>query len=172
MERFEIKTAKCATVVAGSYIKTPPILQKLKRSLFSIVIKKDNFCFLYCVTEALFSFVSRTFRPKTHLENVHKLYFNAKQMPMPLSGIRSFEVRNRCSINVYQLDGRKLINIYSNKNNSQRRKVNLLRLVDRKRSHYCLIKTFQTLFIIFLARRRKDQLAQRVDSVDIVSNLF
>ena len=26
MERFEIKTAKCATVVAGSYIETPPIL--------------------------------------------------------------------------------------------------------------------------------------------------
>ena len=66
-------------------------------------------------------------------------------MPMPLSGIRSFEVRNRCSINVYQLDGRKLINIYSSKNKSQRRKVNLLRLVDGKRSHYCLIKNFSNL---------------------------
>ena len=145
MERFEIKTAKCATVVAGSYIETPPILQKLKRSLLNIVNKKDNFCFLYCVGAALFSFVGRAFRPKTHLENVQKLHFNAKQMPMPLSGIRSFEVRNRCSINVYQLDGRKLINIYSSKNKSQRRKVNLLRLVDGKRSHYCLIKNFSNL---------------------------
>ena len=79
MKRFEIKTAKCATVVAGPYI-----LQKLKRSLLNIVNKKDNFCFLYCVAAALLSFVGRAFRPKTHLENVQKLHFNAKQMPMPL----------------------------------------------------------------------------------------
>ena len=122
MERFEIKTAKCATVVTGSYIETPPILQKLKRSLLNIVNKKDIFCFLYCVATALFSFVGRVFRPKTHLENVQKLHFNAKQMPMPLSGIRSFELRNRCSINVYQLDGRNLINIYSSKKQKSEKK--------------------------------------------------
>ena len=65
MERFEIKTAKCATVVAGSYIETPPLLQKLKKHILNIVNKKDNFCFLYCVAAALFSFVGRAFRPKT-----------------------------------------------------------------------------------------------------------
>ena len=70
------------------------------------------------------------------------LHFNAKQMPMLLSGIRSFIVRNRCSIYIYQIDGRKLINIYSSKNNSQRRKVNVLILVDGKPSHFCLIKNF------------------------------
>lgn len=145
MERFEIKTAKCATVVAGSYIKTPPVLQKLKRSLVNVVNKNDNFCFLYCVAAALFSFVGRAFRPKTHLENIQKLHFNANQMPMPLSGIRSFEVKNRCSINVYQLDGRKLINIYNSKNKQQRRKVNLLRLIEGERNHYCLIKNFSNL---------------------------
>ena len=60
-ERFEIKTAKCA---AGSYIKRPPILQKLKRNLLNIVNKKDNFCFLYFVAAALFSSVGRAFRPE------------------------------------------------------------------------------------------------------------
>ena len=63
-------------------------------------------------------------------------------MPMPLSGIRSFKLRNKCSINVYQLDGSKLINVYNSKNKGSKPRVELLRLVDGKRSHYCLIKNF------------------------------
>ena len=66
-------------------------------------------------------------------------------MPMPLSRIRSFETRNKCSINVCQLEDNKLINIYSSKNKKSRRRVDLLRLVNGKRSHYCLIKNFSNI---------------------------
>ena len=116
-----------------------------KKSLLNIVNKKDSFCFLYCIAAALFSFVGSPFRPKSHMKNIEKLNFDPKQMPMPLSGIRSFEMRNKCSINVYQLEDNKLINIYSSKNKKSRRRVDLLRLVNGNRSHYCLIKNFSNI---------------------------
>ena len=145
LSRLEIKTAQIASSPPGTYIETPPILRNLKKSLLNIVNKKDSFCFLYCIAAALFSFVGSPFRPKSHMKNIEKLNFDPKQMPMPLSGIRSFEMRNKCSINVYQLEDNKLINIYSSKNKKSRRRVDLLRLVNGKRSHYCLIKNFSNI---------------------------
>ena len=156
LKRFEIKTAKCSSVVGGSYIETPSLLKKASRSLLNIVNKKDNFCFLYCVAAALFAFVGRPFRPKTHLENVQKLKFNAREMPMPLSGIRSFELLNKCKIYVYQLEGNKLVNVYNSKNKNFKKRVDLLRLVEEKRSHYCLIKNFSNI-IHHLSRSPKKQ---------------
>ena len=152
--RFELKTAKC-----GSYIETPAILQKVSRSLLNIINKKDNLCFIYCVAAALFSFsfVGRPFRLKTHLKNVQKLKFNASEMPMPLSGIRSFELQNKCKIYVYQLDGNKLVNVYNSKNKKFKRRVDLLRLIEgKKKRHYCLIRNFSNI-IHHLSRSPKKQ---------------
>ena len=154
--RFELKTAKCASAVGGSYIETPAILQKVSRSLLNIINKRDNLCFIYCVAAALFSFVGRPFRPKTHLKNVQKLKFNASEMPMPLSGIRSFELRNKCKIYVYQLDGNKLVNVYNSKNKKFKRRVDLLRLIEGKKRHYCLIRNFSNI-IHHLSRSPKKQ---------------
>ena len=143
--RLEIKTAQLASSPTSTYIETPPILRNLKKSLLNNVNKKDSLCFLYCIAAALFFFVGSPFRPESHLKNIEKLNFGPKQMPMPLSGIRSFEMRNKYSINVYQLEDNKLINIYSSKNKKSRRRLDLLRLVDGKRSHYCLIKSFSNI---------------------------
>ena len=54
-------------------------------------------------------------------------------------------MRSKCSINVYQLEDNKLINIYNSKNKKSRRRVDLSRLVNGKRSHYCLIKYFSNI---------------------------
>ena len=75
-------------------------------------------------------------------------------MPMPLSGILSFEKRNRCSINVYQMENSKLVSVYHCKNRIGRHKIDLFRLMDNQKSHYCLIKSFSNLFH-FLTRSRK-----------------
>ena len=61
-------------------------------------------------------------------------------MPMPLSDIPSFEKCNHCSINVYQLEHTKLVSVYHSKNRKGRYRIDLLRLLENKDSHCCLIK--------------------------------
>ena len=58
-------------------------------------------------------------------------------MPMPLCAIPSFEKRNRCSINVYQMETSKLVSVYHSKNRRGRHKIDLLRLMDNQNSHHC-----------------------------------
>ena len=153
LTRLEIKTVSCSKVTGGSYIETPPILKPLNRSILKVVNKRDNFCFLYCVAAGLFSFIGRTNSPKTHKKNIERLSFNSKLMPMPLSAIPSFEKRNRCSFNVYQMENSKLVSVYHSKNRRGRHKSDPLRLMDNQNSHYCLIKNFSNL-IHFLTRSR------------------
>ena len=131
--RMEIKTVSCSKVTGGSYIETPPILKPLNRWIMNVVNKRDNFCFLYCVAAALFSFIGRANSPKTHKKNIERLSFNSKLMPMPLSAITSFEKRNRCSINVYQMENSKLVSVYHSKNRRGRHKIDLLRLTDNQK---------------------------------------
>ena len=153
LTRLEIKTVSCSKVTGGSYIETPPNLKPQNRSTLNVVNKRDNFCFLYCVAAALFSFIGRANSPKTHKKNIERLYFNSKLMPMPLSAIPSFEKRNHCSINVYQMENSELVCVYHSKNRRGRHKIDLLRLMDNQNSHYCLIKNFSNL-IHFLNRSR------------------
>ena len=141
----EVKTATCQMACGSSYIATPIILKGLSRSLLNIKNKKDNFCFLYCVAAAIFSFIGRPSHPSNHKENVRRLKFNSARMPMPLSSIPTFERSNDVSINVYQLEGRKLVAVYYSKRKSSKRRINLLRLVEGSNSHYCLITNFSNL---------------------------
>lgn len=156
LKRLEIRTVSCSNVTGSSFIETPAILKPLTRTILNIVNKRDNFCFLYCIAAALFSFVGRATSPKSHRKNIQRLHFNSKLMPMPLTSIPCFEKRNKCSINVYQLEEAKLVSVYHTKNREARNKIDLLRLVENKNSHYCLIKNFSNL-IHFLTRSKVKQ---------------
>ena len=74
---------------------------------------------------------------------------------MPLSASYSFEKRNRCSMNVYQIENSKLISLYHSKNRTGRHKANLFRLMDNQNSHYCLIKNFSKLINFLTMSRMK-----------------
>ena len=124
--------------------------------MLNVVNKRDNFCFLYCIAAALSSFVARPHIPKIHKKNFERLSFNPKLMPMPLSAIPTFEKRNRCSINVYQLENSKLVSVYHSKNGKGRHKIDLLRLLKNKNSHLCLINNISNL-IYFLCRWKSKQ---------------
>ena len=76
-------------------------------------------------------------------------------MPMPLSAIPSFDKRNRCSINVYQMDNSKLVSLYHSKNRKGRHTIDRLRLKDNQNSHYCLIKNFSNLIHLLIRSRIK-----------------
>ena len=142
---IEVKTATCQMACESSYIATSTILKGLSRSLLNIKNKKDNFCFLCCVAAAIFSFTGRPSHPSSHKENVRRLKFNSARMPMHLSSIPTFERSKDVSINVYQLEGRKLVAVYYSKRKSSKRRINLLRLVEGSNSHYCLITNFSNL---------------------------
>ena len=146
--RSEITTVSCSKVTGGSYIETTPTRKPLSRSILDIVNKRDKFCFLYCVAAALFSFIGKNNSPTTHKKNIERLSFNSKRLPMPLSTIPSFEKRNRCSINVYQMQNSKLVSVYHSKTRRGRHKIDLLRITDNQSSHYCLIS--QIVFICWL----------------------
>ena len=76
-------------------------------------------------------------------------------MPMPLSAIPSFEERNRCSINVHQIENSKLKCVYYSKNRKRRHKIDL-RIFNNQNSHYCLNKSFSNLFHFLTRSRMKD----------------
>ena len=135
LKRLEIKTVSCSNVTGASYIETPALLKPLTRTILNIVNKRDNFCFLYCIAAALFSFVGRATSPKSHKKNIQRLHFNSELMPMPLTSIPWFERKNDCYINVYQLEESKLVSVYHTKNRKARNKIDLLRLVDIKNNH-------------------------------------
>ena len=152
---IEVKTATCQTLNGSSYIETPNILKGLSKNLLNVRNKKDIFCFLYCVAASNFSFIGGTIYPKSHKEIVKRLKFNAKRMPMPLSSIAPFEKSNNVSINVYQLDNHKLVVVYYSKNKTSKRRINLFRLVDGSKSHYCLIKIFSNLLQLLTRSEKK-----------------
>ena len=145
MKKLEIKTAACGNVTGGSYVETPPIIKPLKRSILSVFNRQYKFCFLYCLAAENFSFLGRPHSPKIH-EKIERLSSNPKLMPMPLSAVPTFEKRNRCSINVYQLEKSKLVSMYHSKNRKRR----------HKNSHYCLIKNISNM-IHFLCRSKLKQ---------------
>ena len=91
---------------------------------------------------------------------------------MPLFGIRSLEVENRCSMNFFQIDGRKLIKYTVAKTRVRGEKLIFRDWLMRSEVTFVSSKIFQTLCIIFLACRRKGQVAQDVDSAGFVSNQF
>ena len=155
LSRLAIKTVCCNNVSCWSHIETPALLKPLKRSLLNVVKKRDNFCCWYCVAATLFFFTGKLFRP-TAKKNIKKLCFNPKPMPMLLSAILLFEKRNHCSINYYQLENTKLVSVYYSKSGKGRYKIDLLRLLETKNSHYCLIKVFLNL-LHFLNRSKAKQ---------------
>ena len=146
LARVGIKKASCSEATGGSYIQTPPLLKPLNCSSLKVVCKRDIFCFFYCVAAALFFFIGRANSPKNRNKNMKRLFFNSKLMPMPLSTIPSFEKRNRCSINVCQMENSKLVSVYHRKNRKGRHKTDLIRLMDNQNSHYGLIKNLSNLF--------------------------
>ena len=73
-----------------------------------------------------------------------------------MSAIPTFEKRNSRSINVYQLENSKLVSVYHSKNRKGRHKNELLRLLENKSSHYCLIKSISNL-TYFLCRSKSKQ---------------
>ena len=164
------KTANCGNITGGSYIETPPILTALKRSIFNIVKKRDNFCFLYCIAAAIFSFVGRPHSPKIHKKNTERLSFNPKLMPMPLSAVPTFEKRNSCSINVYQLENSKLVSVYHSKNRKGRHKIDMLLWLENKNSHYCLMKIISTLIHFLCRSKSKKTKGQSHDSGETAFN--
>ena len=147
LQSVEVKTATRQSFNgSSSYIITPNILKGFPKSLLNVKNKNDNFCFLYCVAAALFAFTGRAFSPKSHKENVKQLTFNSSRMPMPLSSIQPFEKSNNVSIDVYQLENRKLVTVFYSKNKNPTHRVNFLRLVSGCKTHYCLSKISRICF--------------------------
>ena len=156
LNQLEIKTLTCGNITETSFIETPAKLKPLKRTILNVVNKRDSFCFLYCIAAALFAFTGRATSAKSHQKNIQRLHFNSKLMPMPLTSIPSFDKRNKCSIKVYQLENSNFLCVYHSENRGARNRVDLLRLVENRNSHYCLIKNFSKL-VHFLTRSKIKQ---------------
>ena len=141
----EIKVAAPIRETGSSYIETPASLSGLRRSILYVKNKRDEFCFLYSVLAALYPQKKNVDRPSSYVDKFDELRFQRSDLPMCLSKIDFFEKRNDLSITVYRFENETLQNVYHSKNQTSRRKIKLLLLLDGQKSHYCLFKNFSNL---------------------------
>ncbi|KAJ8664381.1 hypothetical protein QAD02_006043 [Eretmocerus hayati] len=152
-EILTLKIVICKTDVinGSSYIKLPKVIAD-KKAVINIDCRnsRKNDCFAWCIMAHLESSDTRFLRQNsmdsyTHYRKV--LDFKGIDFPMALKDIPSFELKNKISVNVYQLS--KANHIYpvyvTSKEEGKRRHVNLLLLLNGKKSHYCYIRNLSRL---------------------------
>ena len=121
----EVIIATCQNLNGSSHIGTPIILKGVSTSILNVRKGKDNIRYL--------------------TENVKRLKFNGKGMPMRLFSVAPVEKVNIVPIHVYQVDNRKLEAVYDIRNKTSKQHIKILRLVDGSRSHYRVTKNFSKL---------------------------
>ena len=102
-------------------------------------------------------------------ENMRRLNFNAKRMPIRFSSITPFDKINKVSNSLCQLDNRKLVAVFYSKNKISKRRIISLRLNNICKSFYSLIKNFSNL-LRPLTRSRKKQ--RQGPKTNFCSNCF
>lgn len=125
----------------SSFIKLPNWIQR-KNAVLNIVNFDDNNCFIYCILAHLCPTQSKFERFESYPRNFDD-YMNLHniQMPIKICDIGKFEKINpSISVNVFGVEGTKIIGPLYHTKNRKEHHVNLLFLQNGENSHYCLIK--------------------------------
>ena len=135
-------------IVRGSrFIKLPDWIRRKPNAVINIVNFDDDNCFIYCILAHLYPANSKFERPESYPQNFHDhLNLGKLQMPMKLLDIKSFEALNpSISINVFGVEGTKIIGPLYHTSQKKENHINLLFLQSGENSHYCLIKDLSRL---------------------------
>ena len=141
---FDINVDPYRPIRGRSYIKTPKELSG-KHAIINVKNKRDNECFKWAVTSAVFPRKKDPQRLNDETrESSERLNWDGIDFPTPISQIKQFEKQNPYSINVYEWDG-KNVDILRISKHENEQCINLILLTNGCNKHYCWIKNMSAL---------------------------
>ena len=122
----------------SSYIPLPKVLRS-KGAIINVLNKKDNECFKWAVTSALYPAEKHPERQTKYVENSEKFNWDGINFPASFKDIDKFEKQNpSISINVFSYEEEVYPLRITKKANDKT--VNLLLISKGENQHYCWIK--------------------------------
>jgi C2H2-type zinc finger len=137
--RLEVNVNQYNPLRGNSFIDLPA---KIKNTKAIINIRNaDEYCFAWAVNSALHEAAQNTDRTSSYPHYTRSMNLGDIQFPMKVTDVKKFELINpTISINVYGLEGGKLIGPYYHTDKRKIIHINLLHLQQGDKTHYCLIK--------------------------------
>ena len=141
---FDINVDPYEPLGGSSYFPLPKKLA-VKRAIINVKNERDNECFKWAVTSAVFPRKKDPQRLNSEMrENSKRLNWDGIDFPTPISQIKQFEKQNPYSINVYEWDGEN-VNILRISKHDNEQCINLILLTNGGNEHYCWIKNMSAL---------------------------
>ena len=143
---FDINTNPYTPLAGSSYIEVPKELAG-KHAIINVKNVKDNECFKWAVTSAVFPRKKNMQRLNGEMrENATRLNWAGIDFPTPTCQIATFERNNPYSINVYQCNGENVERVRSSEEHANDKQcINLMLLTKGSNTHYCWIKNMSAL---------------------------
>ena len=141
---FDINVDPYEPLGGSSYFPLPKKLA-VKRAIINVRNERDNMCFKWAVTSAVFPRKKDPQRLNSEMrENSKRVNWEGIDFPTPISQIKQFEKQNPYSINVYEWDGEN-VNILRISKHDNEQCINLILLTNGGNEHYCWIKNMSAL---------------------------
>ena len=143
---FDVHVDPFKPLGGSSYFPLPEKLAA-KKAIINVKNKKDNECFKWAVTSAVFPKEKDPQRLSGEMRrNSEKLNWKDIDFPTPLNQIEQFEEQNPYSVNVFGWEGGKVLPLRINeKHEKDKQSINLILLSNNEDQHYCWIKNMSAL---------------------------
>ena len=138
----------------SSYIPLPKVLQS-KGAIINVLNKKDNECFKWAVTSALYPAAAEKHpeRQTKYIENSEKFNWDGINFPASFKDIDNFEKLNpSVSVNVFGYE--KEVYPLRITKRANDKTINLLLISERENQHYCWIKNMSRLLTSQISKHR------------------
>ena len=136
----------------SSYIPLPKVLQS-KGAIINVLNKKDNECFKWAVTSALYPAEKHPERQTKYIENSEKFNWDGINFPASFKDIDNFEKLNpSVSVNVFGYE--KEVYPLRITKRANDKTINLLLISERENQHYCWIKNMSRLLTSQISKHR------------------
>ena len=148
LNHINLMITKVNPLSGSSYIPLPEWVAN-KKAIINIK-NEDKLCFLYSVLCGYYKIYQEKDPQRvskyTRVINERKFKYNDTDMPMKIDKIIHFEKRNNLRINVYGIEEKSIVPLYtsSNRTNDEYPLINLLYITDGVNSYYTYIKNFNT----------------------------
>ena len=155
VESFDINVDPFKPLRGSSYFPLPAKLAA-KKAIINVKNIKDNECFKWAVTSAVYQRKKDPQRLNSELKsNSEKLNWKGIDFPTPLTQITRFEKQNPYSINVYGWTGTSVYPLRISKHENEE-SINLILLSNNENQHYCWIKKMSVLVTSQINTRERD----------------
>ena len=144
VESFDINVDPFKPLRGSSYFPLPAKLAA-KKAIINVKNMKDNECFKWAVTSAVYQRKVHPERLNSEMKkNSERLNWKGIDFPTPITQIARFEKQNPYSINVFGWMGGNVYPLRISKHTNEQC-INLILLSNNENQHYCWIKKMSAL---------------------------